>query len=318
MVERLSAVDRIAQYRQEYVAIGDNVTELSDLELLNQVLAAREGHWRATEDMVHKVWRTLEPERQRLFDAGFTAATQGLKDRADRYVRDAFAEWARPMSEVLGRIAVLPDRPKPIVLAALKGAADRARTLLYRGLDGYRVGDPRAMWEPTDHREIVMNIETVVSVLKNRRGLTGEAVLDAITVVLEQGQRLDVSLLTKMGTPPPHPTPTFVGSADWHKRGDGSYYERQHPSEARVVAYQLGDRWNLALWSPAGRLLADGSTTEDLVAALADELLRHALPWSAQPVGASYPWRRFADLAKHIQDARSGSISEAPSTKAGN
>ncbi|KOT51133.1 MULTISPECIES: hypothetical protein [Streptomyces] len=126
------ATEQIAALREEYGRMGVDVNGLSDLELL-----IRELEQTRDESRQHKnKYDTLLQDQVARERAARTAARRGILDderaRAGIYLHHILEQEARPVNEVLGRAANLPDDGKASAqqVRDLKQAADRANWMV--------------------------------------------------------------------------------------------------------------------------------------------------------------------------------------------
>jgi len=122
-----SAAERVAALREEHARLGDNVTGLSDVEvLLNEV----DRSWKESRRHENNYSNLLQ-DRAKSERATRTAARRtAVEDRrawAGIYLNSLVSQSAREINALIHRAAELPDGRVPVELTReLKAAADQA------------------------------------------------------------------------------------------------------------------------------------------------------------------------------------------------
>lgn len=288
-----TAEQRVADLRTAAEQFGEDVSHLSDLELLNQHLEVRDAECINTRDryMGLLVDQRKHEERVR------AATVSAMKGRIDILAAGAVQSRANEMEAILAAVEVLPARPNAERVEALQKIAANTRHMLRLRREDPR--DPANTWRLDNNRDLVHHVRTVIGVLGGRDGISADEVIRLVgEAVAPNGNLRDLFTVADAGTRKPElspKVPTFLGRPGWSDRNSYYAYEPDGTG-ARVVAYDLGEEWHLDLYSPTGSLLAYGITSEQQVAPIAVALVEHAPAWAADR--SRRPWQRYAELAE--------------------
>ncbi|MFF2657376.1 hypothetical protein ACFVUH_08420 [Kitasatospora sp. NPDC058032] len=296
------AATRVASLREQAEYHGDPTAGLSDLELLNTAYESVLREQIDTRDHLMGLLTSLRKHD----DQVRAAAVAAFKGHADRYAQDRVREHMRPFDELLYRAQKLPDRPDSAQVDGLRSAAVRVAFQLKEA------GPATELIDPDGARHTLRTLGSVIGVLDGREGLDGADVLRLVKAALDGGPLTDLFDIADCGTRPPDPavpTPPFAGPG-WSEEHSFWLFQPDN-SDAHVKAFQLGQHWQLELWSGRGPLLAFGRVPGDEVAALAPVLTARAGAWAS--VRGEYAWRRFADTAEAV---RTGGVPAPDSTRA--
>ncbi|MET9909766.1 hypothetical protein ABZZ74_23675 [Streptomyces sp. NPDC006476] len=149
MTTTVSAVDRIAAIRDEYARCGEDVTSLSDTELLFRHLDAAWAESRRHENNYSNLLQDQVKHDRSVYAAARRSAQGDVTARAGLYLQVILRKSARPINEVVHRASELPaDGKAPIQqVRDLKAAADNAKWLL-SGMVGDRQTIEDAQGDP--------------------------------------------------------------------------------------------------------------------------------------------------------------------------
>ncbi|MFF7576824.1 hypothetical protein ACFZBE_17840 [Streptomyces sp. NPDC008061] len=289
MTAKTTAEQRVANLRAEREAAGENVSHLSDLDILNDYAEQQAAEQIGTRDryMGLLVEQRKHGERVR-------AATLGeLQSRIDGIAVNAVRRRASELERILAAVEHLPARPNVERVELLqKIAADTRHMLRLRNEDN---DAPTRQWRLDDYQGLVHNARSVIGVLGSRDGISADEVIRLVGEALKSdGNLRDLFKVADTGTLKPEfarRRPLFVG-ANWADRN--SYYAYEPAGTgARVVAYNVGDAWHLDLYSPTGALLAYGTTTEQQVENVAAVLVDNA---PAMVGDGLHAWQRYQQV----------------------
>ncbi|MGW2545033.1 hypothetical protein ACWC5I_30190 [Kitasatospora sp. NPDC001574] len=285
------AAVRVDVLREEAERYGDPVAGLSDLELLNRAYERVLREQIDTRDRYIGLLTSLRRHDGQVR----AAAVADFKSHADRYAQDRVREHMRPFDELLYRVQKLPDRPGAAQMEGLRSAAVRVAVQLKDA------GPTTELIDPGGARHTLRQLASVIGVLDGREGPDGADVLRLVKNALNEGPLLDLFDVADRGTRPPQaPAPPPFAGPGWSE-GHSFWVFQPDDADAHVKAFQLGQDWQLELWSGRGPLLAFGSVPADEVAALAPALTARAGAWAS--VRTEYAWRRFADTAEEVRSA---------------
>lgn len=132
MTTTASAVERIAAIRDEYARCGEDVTSLSDTELLFRHLDTAWAESRRHENNYTSLLQDQVKHDRSVYAAARRSAQGDVTARAGLYLQVILRKSARPINEVVHRASELPaDGKVPIQqVRDLKAAADNAKWLL--------------------------------------------------------------------------------------------------------------------------------------------------------------------------------------------
>lgn len=289
MTAKTTAGQRVADLRAEREAAGEDVSHLSDLDILNEYAEQRAAEQIDTRDryMGLLVEQRKHGERVR-------AVTLGeLQSRIDGIAVDAVRRRANELERILAAVEHLPARPNAERVELLqKIAADTRHMLRLRNEDN---DAPIRQWRLDDYQGLVHNARSVIGVLRARDGISADEVIRLVGEALKSdGNLRDLFKVADTGTLKPEfasQRPQFFGN-DWADRH--SYYAYEPAGTgARVVAYSVGDDWHLDLYSSTGALLAYGITTEQQVANVASALVDNAPAMAGDGLHA---WQRYQQV----------------------
>lgn len=285
----------IADLRADYERDGEDVSHLSDVELLLHYHDVRERDRINTNDR----YMRLLTEQRKHGDAVRAAVWREARECVDRLAAAAVERKARELTAILSAVEVLPERAGPDRVALLKRIAADTRHML-KLLDDH---PDTQRWRPDDNAALVRNARSVIGVLGGRDGISADEVIRLVGEAIEpNGDLRDLFQVADSGTPKPHlgpQTPPFAGE-HWIDLRDLYAYQPEG-SRAHVKAYQLGDGWYLDLWAERGALLAFGVVPAEQVAVVAEALIARAGEWSRDR--STYPWRRFEQALADIRTA---------------
>ncbi|WP_020135116.1 hypothetical protein [Streptomyces sp. 351MFTsu5.1] len=127
-----SAVERIAAIRDEYARFGEDVTSLSDTELLLRQVDRAWAESRRHENNHSSLLQDQVKHDRSVYAAARASAQGDITARAGLYLQVILRNSARPINEVVHRASELPvDGRAPIQqVRDLKAAADNAKWLL--------------------------------------------------------------------------------------------------------------------------------------------------------------------------------------------
>lgn len=167
-----SAADRIISLREEYALLGEDVTDLGDVELLLRELGRTRQESRRHENSYMSLLQDQAKRDRAVRTAAHRAATEDRVAWAGLYLGHLVSRSAGSINEVINRAAELPDGRVPVELTrALKDAADRAKWQM-SGLVGHRAAqleEARAQ-NPSialveQQREEVLRLRSFISTL---------------------------------------------------------------------------------------------------------------------------------------------------------
>lgn len=137
-VEVTTATDKIASLREEYARLGDDVTTLSDVELLLKELDRTQHESRRHENNYTSLLQDQIKKDRSVWAAARRAAAEDRIAWAGMYLGHLVSRSAGSINEVINRAAELPDGRVPVELTrALKESAGRAKWQM-SGLVGHR------------------------------------------------------------------------------------------------------------------------------------------------------------------------------------
>lgn len=295
MTANRTAAQRIADLREEYKRDGEDVTHLSDAELLLQYLDLRERDLINTRDR----YMALLTEQRKHSEQVRASVWRQARERVDRLAVAAVQRMTRSLTTILGAVEVLPDRVGPDRVALLKRiAADARHTLRLEGEN-----PNRQQWRLDNNHDLVNNARSVLGVLGDRDGISADEVIRLVGEALKpNGNLQDLFAVADSGALKPHrlPQPPLFMGEYWIDLRDIYAYQPEG-SRAHVKAYQIGDAWYLDLWAERGALLAFGVVPVEQVAAVADVLIARAEEWTRDR--STYPWQRFEQALADVRAA---------------
>lgn len=132
MTTTTSADERIAAMRDEYARCGEDVTGLSDTELLLRQLDRAWAESRRHENNYSSLLQDQVKHDRSVYAAARRSAQGDVTARAGLYLQAILRNSARPINEVVHRASELPqDGKAPLQqVRDLKAAADNAKWLL--------------------------------------------------------------------------------------------------------------------------------------------------------------------------------------------
>lgn len=126
----MTAADRIAALREEYARLGEDVTHLSDTELLNRELERAYAESRRHENASSSLLQDQVKHDRAVYAAARREAVEQQMARGGLYLGAIVRRSATPITGLLYRISQLPDRPGPKVIDELRQAARHAQWTL--------------------------------------------------------------------------------------------------------------------------------------------------------------------------------------------
>ncbi|HEY6116118.1 MAG TPA: hypothetical protein VI172_09190 [Candidatus Dormibacteraeota bacterium] len=149
MTTTTSAAERIAAVRDEYASFGEDVTGLSDTELLLRQVDRAWAESRRHENNYSNLLQDQIKHDRSVYAAARRSAQGDVTARAGLYLNVILRNSARPINEVVHRASELPtDGKAPLQqVRDLKAAADNAKWLL-SGMVGDRQGLESAAKDP--------------------------------------------------------------------------------------------------------------------------------------------------------------------------
>ncbi|WP_432077757.1 hypothetical protein [Streptomyces sp. YPW6] len=294
MNTKSTPAQRAAHLRAQREADGENVSKLSDIDLLNDHIEQRAAEQIDTRDRYMGLLRDqrLHGERVR------AAANQTFKERIQVIAASAVERQLREMERLVSAVESLPAQPKPERLDRVREAASSVKHMLRL------LGENSTEWKLDNNYDLVNGARHVLGVLKARNGIPADEVIRLVDEALTpNGNLRDLFTVADSGVLKPEfarPQPSFIGP-DWVDR-NGHYAYEPAGTGARVVAFNLGNAWYLDLYSPTGALLAYGQTAEQQVANLALALVAAA----PDMVGdGAHAWMRFERTVTRLMQATS-------------
>lgn len=138
MTTTTSADERIAAMRDEYARCGEDVTGLSDTELLLRQLDRAWAESRRHENNYSSLLQDQVKHDRSVYAAARREAAEDRRAWAGMYLGHLIRESASAINGVIHRAAELPDGRIPLEQAReLKAAAERAKWMM-SGLVGHR------------------------------------------------------------------------------------------------------------------------------------------------------------------------------------
>lgn len=292
MTDKKTAEQRVADLRAERKAAGEDVSHLSDLDILNEFADQRAAECTNTRDRYMGLLR-----EQRIHGERVRAATnRTLQERINVIAVHAVERHVREAGRLVAVVEALPEKPKPEQLARLRDVASSVKHMLEL------LNEDGGQWRLDNSHDLVNHARRVIGVLGARDGIAADEVIRLVGEALKPNGNLhELFTVADTGTLKPEfgrRHPQFFG-ADWVDRNHYYAYEPDGTG-ARVVAYGLGDDWYLDLYSPTGALLAYGVTTEQQVATVAQALVDGA---PAMVGDGLYPWQRYERQAAELERA---------------
>ncbi|MEU9611815.1 hypothetical protein AB0D56_09720 [Streptomyces sp. NPDC048209] len=282
MIAKTTAAQRVTDLRAQRDADGEDVSHLSDLDLLNDHIEQRAAEQIDTRDRYMGLLRDqrLHGERVR------ASANQTFKEQIQVIAANAVERQLREVGQLASAVEALPAQPKSEHIDRIRKVADSVKymtRLLNEGSKG---------WKLDNNYELVNAARHVLGVLRLRDGISADEVIRLVGEALtSNGNLRDLFTVADSGALKPEFTrkhPSFV-AADWTDRS-GHYAYEPAGTGARVVAFNLGDAWYLDLYSPTGALLAYGQTAEQQVADIAASLVAAAPSMAGDGLHA---WQRY-------------------------
>lgn len=130
MTTTVSAADRIAAIRDEYARYGEDVTSLSDTELLFRHLDTAWAESRRHENAHSSLLQDQVKHDRSVYAAAQRGVAEKRNARGGMYLAAIVRRSAVPITGLIYRISQLPDRPGPKVVEELKAAARSAQWTL--------------------------------------------------------------------------------------------------------------------------------------------------------------------------------------------
>lgn len=282
MIAKTTAGQRATDLRAQREADGEDVSHLSDLDLLNDHIEQRQAEQIATRDRYMGLLRD-----QRLYgDRVRASANQSFKERIQVIAANAVERHLREAGRLVSAVNALPGQPKPEHIDRVREVASSVKHML--SLLSEDVGQ----WKLDNNYDLVNAARHVIGVLGSRDGISADEVIRLVGEALSPNGNLhDLFPVADSGVLKPEfarQTPSFF-SFDWADRNSFYAYEPAGTG-ARVVVFNLGDDWYLDLYSPTGALLAYGQTVEQQVADVAVALVAAAPSMVGDGLHA---WQRY-------------------------
>lgn len=287
MAANISAAARIASIREEYDRCGEDVSHLSDLDLLNEHVERRD---RERIDIGDRYMRLLIEQRKHGERVRASAIAE-MQGRIDILATEAVSRKAGEVSSILGAIEVLPERANAERVELLKRMAANTRHTL-RLISEHDGEDSAKSWRLDDNRELVHAARSVVGVLRDKEGVSAADVIRLVSEALAPNGNLRDLFDVGNAAPIKREMPAFAGDG-WTEMGGGSYWTFEPDgSRYRVVAYSQGDTWWIDLQGQSGALIAAGETSEDMVAVTAQTLIEQAPEFAKSDLRPWQCWQR--------------------------
>lgn len=138
MTTTTAVEDRIAALRDEYARHGEDVTSLSDTELLYRELDRARTESRRHENNYSSLLQDQVKHDRSIYAAAHREAAEERMAWAGMYLNHLVRQSASHINEVINRAATMPDGRVPIEQTReLKAAAARAKWMM-SGLVGHR------------------------------------------------------------------------------------------------------------------------------------------------------------------------------------
>jgi hypothetical protein len=169
----MTAAERVAALRKEYARFGEDVTTLTDTELLLQELERTQKESRRHENAYSSLLQDQVKHDRAVYTAARREATEQQIARGGLYLGAIVRRAATPITGLIYRISQLPDRPGSKVIEELRSAARTAQW----SLDG--VVTDKVLDEVAERDPEVKLTEAQGAEIKRLRD-----------VIAEQGQRL--------------------------------------------------------------------------------------------------------------------------------
>lgn len=162
-----TADERVTALREDYKRQGEDVTGLSDAELLNRALTQALAESRRHENALSSLLQDRVKHDRAVYSAASRQAKQAVDARGGMYLEAIVRRSALPLTGLIFRISELPERPGPKVVEELKSAAQSVKWQLdgvvTRGVldevartdEGVKLVDAQSA-EITRLREVVM------------------------------------------------------------------------------------------------------------------------------------------------------------------
>lgn len=168
-----SATDRIAALRDEYRRLGEDVTGLTDTELLYREVDRLAAESRRHENNASSLLQDQVKHDRAVYTAARREAAEQQLARGGLYLGAIVRRSATPITGLIYRISELSERPGPKVVEELKAAARTAQWTL-DGVVTNRVLDEVAERDP----EVKLTEAQAAEIQRLR------------AVIVEQGQHL--------------------------------------------------------------------------------------------------------------------------------
>ncbi|WP_329217451.1 hypothetical protein [Streptomyces microflavus] len=292
MNTKSTPTQRATQLRAQREAEGENVSHLSDLDLLNDHIEQRAAEQIDTRDRYMGLLRDQRLNEDRVR----ASANQVFKERIQIIAAGAVERQLREMGRLVSAVEALPAQPKPERIDQVREAASSVKHMLRL------LGEDSAEWKLDNNYDLVNGARHVLGILKARDGIPADEVIRLVGEALTPNGNLhDLFTVADTGVLKPEfgpRQPSFLGP-DWADR-NGHYAYEPAGTGARVVAFNLGNAWYLDLYSPTGALLAYGQTAEQQVADIAVALVAAA----PDMVGdGAHAWMRFERIVTRLLQA---------------
>ena len=122
-----TAAERVASLREDYERAGEDVSDLSDAELLNRELTRVQAESRRHENAYSSLLQDQVKHDRSIYAAASRQAREAVDARGGLYLAAILRRSALPITGLVYRISELPERPGPKVIEELKGAARNAQ-----------------------------------------------------------------------------------------------------------------------------------------------------------------------------------------------
>lgn len=126
----MTTTDRIASLREEYARLNEDVTRLSDTELLLKALDRTRAESRRHENAHSNLLQDQVKRERSVYAAARREAAENQIARGGLYLGAIVRRAVTPIAGLLYRISQLPDRPGPNVMEELRRAARDAQWML--------------------------------------------------------------------------------------------------------------------------------------------------------------------------------------------
>lgn len=122
-----TADERVTALREDYKRQGEDVTGLSDVELLNRALTQAQAESRRHENAYSSLLQDQARHDRAVYTAASRQAREAVDARGGMYLEAIVRRSALPLTGLIYRVSELPERPSPKVVEELKNAAQSVK-----------------------------------------------------------------------------------------------------------------------------------------------------------------------------------------------